>query len=154
MHHNGKRRGHTERKRESTLTASHICHRLRIPFRHVLIEHRCPKKHCEKREGCNNEKKDQTHHANNSIANFGTKRIGIRSGCAFNARNGSWFGGVESGWARGLIGGFTFTKMPFFACAKCAIPTVGTRWHRIACRGTFGCVAKAKWAFKARGVAG
>ena len=40
-----------ERGRESALTASHSCHRPRIPFRHVLIELRCAIKHC-KRE-CN-----------------------------------------------------------------------------------------------------
>jgi hypothetical protein len=37
---------------------------------------------------------------------------------------------------------------------KCAIQTVRTRWHRIARCRAFGFVAKANWAFKARGVAG
>ena len=55
-----------QRGGESTLTAIHICHRPRIPFGHVLIEHRCGHKHCKKREGCNKEKKDQTHHTNNN----------------------------------------------------------------------------------------
>ena len=45
----------TER-RESTLTASHICHRPCIPFRHVLIEIFCVTKHCKKRKGCNKKK--------------------------------------------------------------------------------------------------
>jgi hypothetical protein len=55
-----------EEERESTLTACHTCHRTRIPFRHVLIERRCFTKHCNKRDGCNKEKKDQTHHTNNN----------------------------------------------------------------------------------------
>jgi hypothetical protein len=46
--------------RESTLTAIHTCNRPRIPFGHVLIEHRCVIKHCKR--GCNKETKDQTHH--------------------------------------------------------------------------------------------
>jgi hypothetical protein len=40
---------------KSTLTALHNCHRPRIPFGHVVIEHRRPIKHC-KRE-CNKERK-------------------------------------------------------------------------------------------------
>jgi hypothetical protein len=44
-----------EREREYTLTVVHNCHRTRIPFGHVLIEHRCEKKHCKKRK-CNKEK--------------------------------------------------------------------------------------------------
>jgi len=47
----------TERERESTLTPSHICHRPRIPLRHVLVEVGCGSKHCKR--GCNKEKKDQ-----------------------------------------------------------------------------------------------
>ena len=43
----------TERERESSLTATHICHRPRIPFRHVLIELLCGLKHCKR--GCNEE---------------------------------------------------------------------------------------------------
>ena len=39
--------------------------------------------------------------------------------------------------------------MPFFACSYCAIQTVGTGWHRIACCRTFGFVAKPNWAFNA-----
>jgi hypothetical protein len=50
------------RERESTLTALHSCHRTRVPDGHVLIERNCVLKHCKKREGCNKEKKDQTHH--------------------------------------------------------------------------------------------
>ena len=61
-HHNGA----TERERESTLTALHSCHRPCIPGGHVLIERRCGLKHCKKREGCNKEKKDQTHRTNNN----------------------------------------------------------------------------------------
>ena len=57
----------TERERESTLTLLHICHRPRIPGRHVLIERRCPIKHCKKRERVQQRKeKDQTHHTNNN----------------------------------------------------------------------------------------
>jgi len=60
-HHNGKRRGHREgERRESTLTASHRCHRPSIPFRHVLIERSCVNKHCKKREGCNKKKTKPT----------------------------------------------------------------------------------------------
>ena len=54
------RKAWPQRGRESTLTLIHICHRPRIPFGHVLIEHRCVIKHCTR--GCNKEKKDQTHH--------------------------------------------------------------------------------------------
>ena len=50
----------TERGRESTLTARHSCHRPRIPFRHVLIERRCARKHCKR--GCNKEKERPIHH--------------------------------------------------------------------------------------------
>ena len=65
-HHNGRCRGHREEVRASTLTAFHSCHRPCIPFRHVRIELKCVLKHCKKREGCNKEKKDQTHHTNNN----------------------------------------------------------------------------------------
>jgi len=65
-HHNGRRRGHREGGRESTLTVIHSCHRPRIPGGHVLIERNCVIKHCKKKEGCNKEKKDQTHHTNNN----------------------------------------------------------------------------------------
>ena len=63
--HNGRRRGQ-QRGKWSTLTVWHICHRPRIPFGHVLIELRCEIKHCKKREGCNKEKKDHTHHTSNN----------------------------------------------------------------------------------------
>jgi len=53
-----------------------------------------------------------------------------------------------------LIGGFTFAKMTRVTWLKCAIPTVGTRRHGIACCRTFGFVAKSTGAFNARGVAG
>ena len=46
-HHNGRRRGHREGERASTLTLIHSCHRTRIPGGHVLIEHRCGMKHCK-----------------------------------------------------------------------------------------------------------
>jgi hypothetical protein len=63
----------TERERESTLTVSHICHRTRIPFGHVLIERRCGCKHCKR--GCNKEKKDQptTNNKKGTVSN--TKQI-------------------------------------------------------------------------------
>jgi 3-methyladenine DNA glycosylase AlkC len=51
------RKAWPQRDGESTLTASHSCHRPRIPFGHVLIEHRCVLKHCKR--GCNKEKKVQ-----------------------------------------------------------------------------------------------
>jgi hypothetical protein len=38
-----------------TLTATHTCHRTRIPFGHVLIERSCVIKHCKR--GCKKEKK-------------------------------------------------------------------------------------------------
>ena len=88
------------------------------------------------------------------FARGGPKRIGVRSGGAFNASNGSWFRGVESRFASGLIGGFTFTKMTGITCFKCAIlKTVRTGRHRIARRGTLDFVAKPTGAFAARGVA-
>ena len=40
----------TGRGRESTLTGTHICHRPRIPFGHVLIELRCLKKHYKREQ--------------------------------------------------------------------------------------------------------
>ena len=55
-----------QRGRESTRTVCHSCHRPRVPGRHVLIERRSEIKHCKKREGCNKEKKDQTHHHTNN----------------------------------------------------------------------------------------
>ena len=42
------RKAWPHRGRESTLTFFHICHRTRIPFGHVLIEHRCAIKHCKR----------------------------------------------------------------------------------------------------------
>ena len=44
--------------RYSTLTAIHRCHRTRVPFWHVLIEHRCGRKHCKR--GVQQRKKEQT----------------------------------------------------------------------------------------------
>ena len=55
-HCGGHREGDSRRQRP--LTVSHIYHRTRIPFWHVLIEHRCLNKHC-KRRGCNNERSNQ-----------------------------------------------------------------------------------------------
>jgi hypothetical protein len=46
-------------ERASKLTGIHPCHRPRIPFRQVLIEHKCLSKNCKKREECNKENKDQ-----------------------------------------------------------------------------------------------
>ena len=56
------RKAWPQRGRESTctLTAFHSCHRPRIPFRHVLIEHRCASKHCK--SGCHQRKERPTHH--------------------------------------------------------------------------------------------
>ena len=88
------------------------------------------------------------------FARYGTKRIGIRSGCAFNAGNGSFVGGIGSRYASGFIGGFTFAEFTWITCSKCAIQVVRTRRHRIACRGTFGVVDKSTGAFVTRGVAG
>jgi hypothetical protein len=62
--HNNGRRGHREGGR--TLTGPHICHRPRIPVGHVLIEHKCAKKHC-KRERFNKEKKEPTHHKQQKV---------------------------------------------------------------------------------------
>ena len=53
-------------QRVYTLTVFHSCHRPRFPVGHVLIERSCVTKHCKKREGCNKEKKDETHHTNNN----------------------------------------------------------------------------------------
>ena len=62
------RKAWPQRGRESTLTVLHICHRPRIPFRHVLIERRCGLKHCKR--GCNKEKKDQptTNHKKGTVS--------------------------------------------------------------------------------------
>jgi hypothetical protein len=54
-HSNG-RRGHRERGREA-LTFIHPCHRPRIPIGHVLIEHRCVRKHCKREEGARKKRK-------------------------------------------------------------------------------------------------
>jgi hypothetical protein len=62
----------TER-RESTLTASHICHRPCIPFRHVLIERRCTPKHCKR--GCNKEKKDHNPPQTTKKVPFQNKKV-------------------------------------------------------------------------------
>ena len=48
----------TERGRKCTLTPCHTCHCTRIPFWHVLIEHRCGSKHC-KGEGAKQNVSDQ-----------------------------------------------------------------------------------------------
>ena len=62
------RKAWPQRGRESTLTFRHSCHRPRIPFGHVLIEHRCDSKHCKR--GCNKEKKDQptTNHKKGTVS--------------------------------------------------------------------------------------
>jgi len=46
-----------ERARDNILTALHICHLSRVPFGHVLIEHRCTKKHCKR--GCNKKEREK-----------------------------------------------------------------------------------------------
>ena len=56
------RKAWPHRGRESTLTGLHSCHRPRIPFRHVLIELRCARKHCKR--GCNKEKERPTQTTN------------------------------------------------------------------------------------------
>ena len=58
--HNNGRRGHGEGGRESALTVQHSFHRPRIPFGQILIERRCPLKHCKR--GSNKEKERPTHH--------------------------------------------------------------------------------------------
>ena len=54
------RKAWPQRGRVSTLTASHSCHRPRIPFGHVLIEYRCSSEHCKR--GCKKKKEGTIHH--------------------------------------------------------------------------------------------
>ena len=85
------------------------------------------------------------------FAGFGTIWICIRPGRAFNAGNGSWFGGVESGCASSSIGGFAFAIMSWITFFRRAINIVWTRRNRIARRGTFVFVAKSAGAVLASG---
>ena len=63
----------------SSLTHVHICHRPRIPFRHVLIERSCAKKHCKKREKGAKQRKErpnpttQTQHQQGPVSNHKKK---------------------------------------------------------------------------------
>ena len=87
-----------------------------------------------------------------NLTRYGSKRVGIFSGGAFNAFNGPYFGGVESGFASGFIGGFTFTKITWVTCSKCSIPTVRTRRDCIARGRSLGFVTKSTRASVTRGV--
>ena len=87
------------------------------------------------------------------FASNGTKRVGIRSRCAFNACNRPWFGCVVTRFTTCLIGGFTFTKMAGITFANLFVPIIGTGRDSIAPRGSFCFIVVTIWAFATRGVA-
>ena len=62
-----------ERARDNILTALHICHLSRVPFGHVLIEHRCCIKHC-KREGVTRKKERNTARTTQQQKNHSKKK--------------------------------------------------------------------------------